>query len=127
MKLKDNLRYLRKKAGMTQADLAKKLHVRQYNISDYEIGRIEPSIETLCKMADIFHVSIDYLVGRRSKDYDEESEPMKKPTKSPKSSIEEDKYLNLIGNDIKGLDANQKRAVSDLVHFSIESLLKENG
>ena len=128
MKLKDNLRYLRKKAGMTQADLARKLHVRQYNISDYEIGRIEPSIETLCKMADVFHVSIDYLVGRKSKDYSEEIETRKKASKTVKSNPGQDKYLNLIGNDIKDLDADQKRAVTDLVHFSIESLLnKENG
>ena len=65
MKLKDNLRFLRRKAGLTQAELAKKMHLRQYNISDYEIGRIEPNIQTLIRFADIFDVSLDFLVGRK--------------------------------------------------------------
>ena len=67
MKLKDNLRFLRRKAGLTQAELAKKMHLRQYNISDYEIGRIEPNIQTLIRFADIFDVSLDFLVGRKTR------------------------------------------------------------
>ena len=64
MKLKDNLKFLRRKAGLTQAELAKKMHLKQYNISDYEIGRIEPNIAKLVHFADIFNVSLDTLVGR---------------------------------------------------------------
>ncbi len=66
MSLKENIRALRKKAGMTQADLAKKMKVKQYNISDYETGRIEPDISKLSKMADIFNTTIDNLVGRKA-------------------------------------------------------------
>src|SRR5574344_1667507 len=65
MKLKDNIKYFRKKAGMTQNDLAAKMKMKQYNISDYEIGRIEPSIDTLIKFANVFGVSIDFLVGKK--------------------------------------------------------------
>lgn len=65
MKLKENLRYLRKRAGRTQEQLGKKRHVHQYNISDYEIGRIEPNIKTLRKYSEIFDVSIDYIVGNK--------------------------------------------------------------
>lgn len=122
MKLKDNLRYLRKKAGMTQADLAKKLHIKQYNISDYEIGRIEPSIENLCKIADVFHVSIDFLVGRRCRDYSEQINIREESAKKEK----EDKYISNINESIKSLDATKKRAVTNLVHFSIDHLAKES-
>ena len=65
MKLKENLRYLRKRAGRTQEQLGKKRHVHQYNISDYEIGRIDPNIKTLRKYSEIFDVSIDYIVGNK--------------------------------------------------------------
>ena len=122
MKLKDNLRYLRKKAGMTQGDLAKKLHIKQYNISDYEIGRIEPSIDNLCKMADVFHVSIDYLVGRRNRDYSEQAAIREGNARKEK----EDKYTDSITESIKGLDAPKKQAVTDLVHLSVEKIVKES-
>ena len=40
------------------------LCITQHGYSNYEIGKTEPKIETLCKLADYFNVSLDYLVGR---------------------------------------------------------------
>ncbi len=39
-------------------------------ISNYENEEHEPSIETLCKLADYFNISIDYLVGRIKFNFD---------------------------------------------------------
>lgn len=55
---------LRDKFGWTQEDLAKKLGISRAALSHYEKNRREPDFETLTKLADLFHVSIDYLVGR---------------------------------------------------------------
>lgn len=121
MKLKENLKFLRKKAGMTQAELAKKLHVKQYNISDYEIGRIEPSIATLTKIADVFQVSIDFLVGRRVKDTSLQDESLEAFDESNKC----DKYILRLNENMKSLTPDQKKAITDLVHFSVENLLKD--
>lgn len=55
---------LRKEKGLNQVGLALKLNVSQKMISAYESGVHQPSIETLSGMADLFGVSIDYLVGR---------------------------------------------------------------
>lgn len=49
---------------MTQTDLAEKLHITRQALSSYERGNIEPNIGTLCKLADIFNITIDELVGR---------------------------------------------------------------
>lgn len=60
---------IRKKAGITQEELSKRLHISQQAISQYELGYREPDLETLCKMADIFEVSVDYLLGRVDEDH----------------------------------------------------------
>ena len=57
-----NIRLLRKNAGMTQSELAEKLFVRTQTVSKWENGVAEPSLETLCKLASLLHVSTDSLL-----------------------------------------------------------------
>ncbi len=49
---------------MTQGQLAEKLCAKKSLISNYENGYSTPDIFTLCKLADIFEISLDELVGR---------------------------------------------------------------
>ncbi len=60
MKLKE----LRKQTKKTQADISKELKIPLTTYNNYESGRNEIPMEILCKLADIYEVSIDYLVGR---------------------------------------------------------------
>jgi len=55
---------LRDKRGWTQEQLAASLGISRAALSHYEKNRREPDTETLTKIADLFKVSIDYLVGR---------------------------------------------------------------
>lgn len=50
--------------GIKQKDLADALGISTGNISDWKSGRARPSIDVLEKLAEYFHVSIDYLSGR---------------------------------------------------------------
>ena len=59
----EKLRTLRKTAGMTQTDLANRLHVTKSVVSYYELLERSPSPDVLIKLADIFHVTTDYLPG----------------------------------------------------------------
>lgn len=59
----DKLRKLRTEAGMTQSDLAKRLNITKYVVSYYELQERTPSPDVLIQLADIFHVSTDYLLG----------------------------------------------------------------
>ena len=61
------LKELRKQQKLTQQEVAEKLFISQHGYSNYEIEKTEPNIETLCKLADLFNVSLDYLVGREFK------------------------------------------------------------
>lgn len=49
---------------LTQEELGKKVNVTKVSISGYENGNRTPDTETLQKLADVFAVSTDYLLGR---------------------------------------------------------------
>ncbi len=53
---------LRKEKHLNQTGLALKLNVSQKMISAYESGTHQPGINTLKKMANIFGVSVDYII-----------------------------------------------------------------
>jgi len=58
------IRELRRARHITQLKMAMDLNMSQNTISRYESGDREPGIAELICIADYFHVSIDYLVGR---------------------------------------------------------------
>ena len=58
---------LREDSDRTQVEVAKSLGVTQSTYSSYERGDINIPVEALIKLADLYDVSLDYLVGR-SKD-----------------------------------------------------------
>lgn len=62
-KFADRLRELRTYCGTSQATLADVLGVTPQTISNYEVGKREPSISELIIISEYFHVSVDYLVG----------------------------------------------------------------
>jgi transcriptional regulator with XRE-family HTH domain len=49
-----------------QQDIADKLGISRSRYSHYENEHVQPDIELLQKMADLFEVSVDYLLGRDS-------------------------------------------------------------
>lgn len=61
------LKELRTQAGMTQKQLGTQLGVTKSVISYYELQERMPSPEILVKLASIFHVSTDYLLGIEKK------------------------------------------------------------
>ncbi|KAF5068683.1 MULTISPECIES: helix-turn-helix domain-containing protein [Anaerotignum] len=63
MEFHERLRQLRKEKKITQAALAKELTYGATAISNYESGHNQPSISDLKKIASIFNVSLDFLLG----------------------------------------------------------------
>ena len=61
--LNENIKTLRKTKGLTQDELAIRLHVVRQTISKWEKGLSVPDAEMLQKMAEIFEVSISQLLG----------------------------------------------------------------
>ncbi len=62
--LSERLKALRRTSNMKQSELAEKLSLSQQTISLYEANKRHPDLDTLVRLADEFHVSTDYLLGR---------------------------------------------------------------
>ncbi len=58
------LRLLRKKAHMTQADVAAALNLHRTAYTKYETDKACPDHVCLLMLADLFHVTVDYLLGK---------------------------------------------------------------
>ena len=61
------LKEIRNLKGISQRKLGKMIGVAGTVVSKYERGICDPSVENLIKMAKIFNVSVDTLVGNDSK------------------------------------------------------------
>jgi transcriptional regulator with XRE-family HTH domain len=56
------LKMLREEKEMSQDDLGRVLNVTQQTVNNYENAKRAPNLEMLCKIADFFEVSKDYLL-----------------------------------------------------------------
>ena len=66
--LNQQIHDLRISRKMSQVELAKILGVSKQSVSNWENDNIQPSIEMLIKLARVFSVSTDYLLGLEAKD-----------------------------------------------------------
>lgn len=84
----EKVRALREARGLSQIQLAELLGVTKGMISAYETSVRMPSYKVLIRIARLFGVSTDYLLGLECKD----------------------------GIDISGLNARQKQLISEMVN-----------
>lgn len=60
---KEVLKELKSQTGLTNNHLSKLLSIGTVSVEAMETGYIQPSMDILLRMADIFHVSLEYIVG----------------------------------------------------------------
>ncbi|MWV55855.1 MULTISPECIES: helix-turn-helix domain-containing protein [Streptococcus] len=65
----NRLKELRKSAKLTQQQLSSELNIKQGTYSRWERGLLEPNIAQITDIAIFFKVSVDYLTGKRDKEY----------------------------------------------------------
>ena len=58
------LKALRLEKGLTGPELGEKIGYTKQAINNWEAGRTEPNIATLCRLADALEVDLNFLVGR---------------------------------------------------------------
>lgn len=93
----ERIKMLRENKQLSQTALSKRLGITRSSINAWEMGISTPSTTYLVELSQIFHVSIDYLLGL-------------------------DKNVSL---DITGLDTEQVRILTDLAeHFRKEKKVK---
>lgn len=103
----ERLRTLRQKHEYRQKDIADRLGVSESAYGYYEQGRREPSQEALIKLAEIFDVTVDYLLGRTD-------DPHGYATPSNDGlSLEEQKVLQTL----RDLPPDKRQEVADFADF----------
>lgn len=99
------IKELRKQKGLTQMQLADELNVEFSNVSKWELGKNDPSKELIAKMAKLFNVSIEYLLG-----ISDTTTPDTLPTATVK--------IPLLGNIAAGQPIEAVENVEDYVYIS---------
>lgn len=74
MGISEMIKRLRNRENYTQKELATALQVKPTTVSGWEIGRNEPSVDMIQRMAKFFNVTADYLLGVSSSNDDNESD-----------------------------------------------------
>ena len=74
MTISEKIQFYRKKAGLSQEDLAKSLLVSRQTISLWENGQTLPTIDNLIRLREIFDVSIDDMLGAEAVEKDPHGE-----------------------------------------------------
>lgn len=62
----ERLRMLRKQARLTQQDVAEALRIHRTTYTRYEAGTVAPDQQGLVQLAEMFGVTVDYLLGRET-------------------------------------------------------------
>lgn len=89
--LNERIKELRISQGYSQVDFAKKLGVTKQCVSNWENDNVVPSVEMLVKIADIFNVTTDYILGRTNREYIDVSG----------LTVDQIGHLSLVVNDLR--------------------------
>ena len=65
-KIAKNLAYYRKRAGLTQAELAEKINYSDKSVSKWEQGNGVPDVYILMRLAELYHVTVNDLIGENA-------------------------------------------------------------
>jgi len=120
--LANSLKELRASRGMSQAELAEKLGVRQQTVGKWESSVTVPRQPMLQKLADIFGVTTDYLLGRTA-------EPAKHATSLSEDAVNDifdDEDLRALARDrLEGATpaeiANNKKRLKRMIEVMFDA------
>ena len=72
--LAENIRTYRRSLGLTQEQLAERLGITLGTVSKWERGSSEPDLSYVMDLAELFHVSVDALIGFSMRGTDADTE-----------------------------------------------------
>ena len=98
-------RELRNKARYTQADVSRMLNIQRQTYCNYENDLREPPLEIVIALAELYHVSVDYLVRGVDKN-------VAAPQTAPLNQTQQ-----ILIREFSSLPENSQREVLDFIHF----------
>lgn len=124
--LSETLKDLRQSHRLTQVALAEKLGISNGLYNKYEKKNIRPPYETLCKLAEIYDVSVDYILGNDNQTIGRDTPT---PTLAPSDNAITEARLKALGIDTSGytdLSDEQLAVIRTTLSALLESFKKSN-
>lgn len=122
-KIGEAISKLRKGKGWTQNELAQKLQVSDKAISKWESGKGDPSIEFFPRLAEVFDVTIDYLMTGKKQ---ENVEPMSKmelcAKKDDVEMYKEFLHSRMVNDNLVFIDENNKTIFDYIFKYESKKL-----
>lgn len=109
-KFMNRIKKLRNEKGYTQEKLGRILGITKTGVSYWESGQSVPNDEMLTKIADLFNVSIDYLLGRSDT-----------PNPNDDNDIQLDDFQFALYGEVKDLTEEQKQTLLNMAKFLKDS------
>ncbi len=103
MNFQEKIYSCRKKAGLSQEELAAKVGVSRQAVSKWETGEADPELAKLKKLAAIFRVSIDWLLSDDPEPEEKFRDPGPEPASSETKSSETREWLEQVPDFIAAM------------------------
>lgn len=116
--LPKRLKMLREKHGYLQKFVADKLGIRSNTLSGYETGTRSPDPEMLVKLAELYNVTTDYLLGKT--DIPSVDNGQSRKTAIIDKIKSEFPDADLMFKDLANMSAEQLEEVYDFIKFKIQ-------
>lgn len=101
MTIGENIRKIRKEKGLTQKQLGELCKINEVQIRQYELGKANPKIETINKIASALNEPLNYLLGIGVKEFKEVTA----------KTISFKEYLGILGYEVYESPYNDKWAI----------------
>lgn len=125
MKYGERIAALREKHSLTQEGLSNKLGITRASLSHYENNRREPDYDTIVSIANLFNVSIDYLIGRTDDPNNELDEDVREFVDALELSNE--KILEKFSLTVDGMKLTPEEAKRFIAFVRAERSINNNG
>lgn len=119
------LKKSRERKGYTQQSIAKKLGVTNGAISGYERDYRDPDTDILTQMAELYEVSIDYLLGRTNSPEAVISEPSRALVDSFNVELTDEEIMEKIKFTVEGQELPDQM-IKDFLSYARVELAKRN-
>ncbi|WP_080871855.1 helix-turn-helix domain-containing protein [Oceanobacillus timonensis] len=116
--LSQRLREAREKAGLKQIEASKLLGISNGTLSGYEREYRDPDTDSLHKMAELYGVSVDWLLGKST------TSPSKKDTSLPEPMSEQD---TVMFRNWKRMTEEEKQEALNVIHYILYRKNTDNG
>ena len=107
----ERLQIVREEAQKTQTAVANILGITRQAYNHYETGKREPSLDTLSKLATLYDVSVDYLLGKTD---------IKKPPVEITDEEAKDEFVGFYGDIKKDLTEGDLEDIKKLMRLRAE-------